>query len=82
MSLLCLREELMHNREVELVLNGHMYYIEPHSRANYTTEYKVWDPETHICLFDGYLDELIKFQFPTGECMENAFDSFEVMYIY
>ena len=73
---------LSQGREIEFRLNGNNYFLQPD--YNNKTDYILYCCETSDNskeIYRGNHDEILKYDFGIGVCLQDNFDSFEFLFI-
>jgi len=76
-----IKDAIYHNREIEFELNGYPYFAEPMTNPPLPLRYAIFDCKARVYIFEGNYEDLLTFQFPSGETLADNFSCFDFLYI-
>lgn len=78
---LLLIEAFEDNREVEFCLADHRYFATPRTDPPLAKCYGLLDASEKKWLFEGSVEDLFSFSFPSGYTLNDNLKKFDIMYI-
>ena len=69
------------NREIEFSLCERQYFAAPRTDPPKAQVYAILDVQANTWVFEGSIDDLMRFVFPNGKALGENFDSFSFEYI-
>lgn len=76
-----LHDALDCNREIEFSLCDRQYFAAPRTEPPQAQVYAILDVQANTWVFEGSIDDMMRFVFPNGKTLGGSFDSFLIEYI-
>lgn len=76
-----LRDALDCNQKIEFSLCDRQYFAAPRTELPQAQVYAILDVQANTWVFEGSIDDMMRFVFPNGKTLGGSFDSFLIEYI-